>query len=195
VAKGPRYKVPFRRRRTGKTNYYRRRELLKSGEIRFIFRPTLSNAIAQFAKAELPGDRILISAVSKELKRDFGWKAPCGNLPAAYLTGLLAGVKAKKAGIEKAILDVGVTKPIPGSRVYAGLKGALDAGVNIPHDSEVLPDEKRIKGEHIASYWKTLGEESLREKMFSQYLAAGIRPDELPKHFEQVKKAVLKAYS
>jgi large subunit ribosomal protein L18 len=195
VAKGPRYKVPFRRRRTGKTNYYRRRELLKSGEIRFIFRPTLSNAIAQFAKAELPDDRILISAVSKELKRDFGWKAPCGNLPAAYLTGLLAGVKAKKAGIEKAILDVGVTKPIPGSRVYAGLKGALDAGVNIPHDSEVLPDEKRIKGEHIASYWKTLGEESLREKMFSQYLAAGIRPDELPKHFEQVKKAVLKAYS
>ena len=195
MARGPRYKVPFRRRRTGKTNYYRRRGLLKSGEIRFIFRPTLSNAIAQFAKAELPGDRILVSAVSRELKRDFGWKAPCGNLPAAYLTGLLAGVKAKKAGIGKAILDVGVAKPIPGSKVYAGLKGALDAGVNIPHDPEVLPDEKRVRGEHIASYWKSISDEAQREKMFSQYLAAGIRPDELPKHFEEVKEAILKAYS
>lgn len=65
VARGPRYKVPFRRRREGKTNYYRRRELLKSGRLRFVFRPTLSNAVAQFVKAELQGDRILASAVSR----------------------------------------------------------------------------------------------------------------------------------
>ncbi|MHC1586781.1 MAG: 50S ribosomal protein L18 [Candidatus Hecatellaceae archaeon] len=194
MAKGPRYRVPFRRRREGKTNYYRRRELLKSGELRFIFRPTLSNAIAQFAKAEPQGDRILVSAVSRELVRDFGWKAPCGNLPAAYLTGLLAGLKARKAGIEKAILDAGVKKPNPGSRIYAGLKGALDAGVNIPHDPEVLPDESRIRGEHIASYWKSMEDPQLRERFFSQYLKAGLSPEELPKHFEQVKEAILKAY-
>ena len=195
MAKGPRYRVPFRRRREGKTNYYRRRELLKSGELRLILRPTLSNIIAQFAKAEPRGDRILVSAVSRELVRDFGWKAPCGNLPAAYLTGLLAGLKARKAGIEKAILDVGVRKPNPGSRIYAGLKGVLDAGVNIPHDPEIFPDESRLRGEHIAAYWKRPEASQLRERLFSQYLKAGITPEELPKHFEEVKEAVRKAYS
>ncbi|RLI26765.1 MAG: 50S ribosomal protein L18 [Candidatus Hecatellales archaeon] len=194
MARGPRYRVPFRRRREGKTNYYRRRELLKSGELRLVFRPTLSNAIAQFVKAELPGDRILVSAVSRELVKNFGWKASCGNLPAAYLTGLLAGLKARKAGIEKAILDAGIKKPNPGCRIYAGLKGVLDAGVNVPHDPECLPSEERIRGEHIASYWKTLSQAE-RERRFTHYLKAGLSPEELPKHFEEVKQAILKAYS
>jgi len=194
VAKGPRFKVPFRRRREGKTNYYRRRELLKSGRLRFVFRPTLSNAVAQFVKAELQGDRILASAVSRELVKKFGWKASCGNLPAAYLTGLLAGLKARKAGVEKALLDVGVKKPNPGSRIYAGLKGILDAGVNIPYDPEMLPSEDRICGEHIASYWRSL-EPQLKKQRFSQYLKAGLTPEDLPKHFEEVKRAILKTYA
>jgi len=194
VARGPRYRVPFRRRREGKTNYYRRRELLKSGELRLVIRPTLSNVIAQFIKANLRGDQVLTSAVSRELAKNFGWKAPCGNLPTAYLTGLLAGLKARKAGVEKALLDVGVKKPNPGSRIYAGLKGVLDAGVNVPHDPEMLPSEDRISGEHIASYWKSL-EPQLREQRFSQYSKAGLSPEELPKHFEKVKQAILKAYS
>jgi large subunit ribosomal protein L18 len=58
----------------------------------------------------------------------------------------------------------------------------------------MLPGEDRISGEHIASYWKSL-EPQLREQRFSQYLKAGLSPEELPKHFEKVKQAVLKAYS
>ena len=137
MAKNSTYHVPFRRRREGKTNYYRRRELLKSGKIRLVVRCTLSHTIVQFAKAELEGDRILVSATSKELINKYGWKAPTGNLPAAYLTGFLAGLKAKKAGIDEAILDVGIKKPVRGSRIYAGLKGVLDAGVFVSHSKEV----------------------------------------------------------
>jgi large subunit ribosomal protein L18 len=195
VAKNSTYHVPFRRRREGKTNYYRRRELLKSGKIRLVVRCTLSHTIVQFAKAELEGDRILVSATSKELINKYGWKAPTGNLPAAYLTGFLAGLKAKKAGIDEAILDVGIKKPVRGSRIYAGLKGVLDAGVFVSHSKEVLPDEDRIKGKHIASYWEILGSSEERERRFSQYIKNGLTPDKLPEHFEEVKHNLEKAFS
>ena len=39
--------------------------------------------------------------------------------------------------------------PTKGSRIFASLKGILDAGIDIPHNEEVLPSEERIKGEHI----------------------------------------------
>ena len=43
-------------------------------------------------------------------------------------------------------------KPVKGGRVFACLKGAVDAGLNIPHSDVILPSEGRIKGEHIAKY-------------------------------------------
>ena len=174
MAKGPSYNVPYRRRREGKTNYHRRKRLLLSGLPRLVARKTNKHIIAQMITASIEGDKVIASAHSSELRKKYGWLGSLKNLPAAYLTGLLAGFKAKKAGIEKAILDVGVKKPNPGSRIYAGLKGVLDAGVNIPHDPEVLPDESRLRGEHIAAYWKKLEDPQLRERLFSQYLKAGI---------------------
>ena len=51
--------------------------------------------------------------------------------------------------IKEAILDIGLRSPIKGSIDYAALKGAVDGGLAIPHSKEVLPSEKRIKGEHI----------------------------------------------
>jgi hypothetical protein len=33
--------------------------------------------------------------------------------------------------------------------LYAALKGAIDAGLKIPYNEEILPSEDRIKGEHI----------------------------------------------
>jgi large subunit ribosomal protein L18 len=33
--------------------------------------------------------------------------------------------------------------------VFAALKGMVDAGLEIPHGDQVLPDEDRINGAHI----------------------------------------------
>ena len=71
---------------------------------------------AQVIDALLIGDRTLTAAHSRELAA-YGWKAPCGNIPAAYLTGLLLGFKAQALNIQKAIPDIGLRRPSRGSRV------------------------------------------------------------------------------
>ncbi|MBC7130755.1 50S ribosomal protein L18, partial [Candidatus Bathyarchaeota archaeon] len=155
MAKNARYCVPYRRRREGKTNYRKRKALILSGKPRLVVRGSLKNMIAQVIVAKPYGDEVLVSAHSRELIR-YGWNAPRGNLPAAYLTGLLCGLKAKAKGLEEAVLDIGLHTPSSGSRVFAALKGAIDAGINISHSEEKLPDEDRIIGKHIASYAQLL---------------------------------------
>ena len=41
---GPRYRVPWRRRREGKTNYYKRFKMIKSRKIRLVARKTTSTS-------------------------------------------------------------------------------------------------------------------------------------------------------
>jgi large subunit ribosomal protein L18 len=189
------YCMPLRRRREGKTDYRQRKALLKSGKKRLAIRLSSTHAAFQFIEAHLGGDRIITSATSRELTKSFGWKAACSNLPATYLTGFLAGLKAKKMGVENALLDVGVRKPQGGSRLYAGLKGVLDAGVEIPSGQNIFPPEDRIKGEHIESYWKTIGDEKEQNRRFSQYLKTGLTPEKLSEHFEEVKGKIEKAFT
>jgi len=187
--------MPFRRRREGKTDYRQRRTLIKSGEKRLVLRLSASHTIVQFIEAFLEGDRVITSATSRELVQGYGWKAACGNLSSAYLVGFLAGLKAKKAGVKRALLDVGVRKPKVGGKFYAGLKGVLDAGVEIPCGEGIFPDENRIKGKHIASYWKMIGDEKEQIRRFSQYLKRGLTPEKLPEHLEEVKKSIGKAFT
>jgi len=141
------------------------------------------------------GDEVLVSAQSRELARKYGWKAPRGNLPAAYLTGFLCGLKAKASGIKEAILDIGLYPPSKGARVFAVLKGVLDAKVDVPHSEEKLPDENRVKGEHIAKYAESLASnvEEYQSK-FSKYLEQKLPPETLPKHVAQVKTAMIAAF-
>ena len=56
MATGPRYRVPFRRRRNGKTNYRSRRSLVLSGVPRVVVRLTLNNSIIQVIEAESMDD-------------------------------------------------------------------------------------------------------------------------------------------
>ena len=142
------YKVPFRRRRAGQTDYRRRLRLLVGHRSRAVVRKTLSNMIVQIVAYSPAGDRIVATAVSKELTK-LGWSAGTGNTPAAYLTGYLAGKRAMKAGVSEAVLDIGLHAPSRGSRVYASLRGLIDAGMRVPHASEVLPGDDRIRGVHI----------------------------------------------
>jgi large subunit ribosomal protein L18 len=148
MAHGPRYRVARRRRREGKTDYRKRINLLKSRQPRAVIRRSLRNLRIQLVEFDSKGDRIIASAEGIELEK-FGWKGSVSNTPAAYLTGYLAGKRALKAGVERAILDIGLQTPAKGSRVFASLKGLLDAGIDIPHSEDVLPSEERIKGEHI----------------------------------------------
>lgn len=145
---GPHFRVAFRRRREGKTDYRRRQRLLRSEAPRAVVRKTLNQTLVQIVEAEAGGDRVVASARSMDLK-EHGWSVGTGNVPAAYLTGLLAGKRAVAKGVKSAVLDIGVQVPTKGGRVFAALQGLVDAGVNVPHSKEILPDKKRIRGEHI----------------------------------------------
>jgi large subunit ribosomal protein L18 len=195
MARGPRYKVPFRRRRQGLTNYRKRRKLLLSQKPRLVVRKTNKHIIAQIVVAKPQGDITLVGVDTRVLAK-FGWKGDENNTPAAYLLGLIVGYKARLRGVKEAILDIGLHRPTAGARVFAVLKGALDAGLEIPHGEEILPDEDRIRGVHVAEHAKKLKEENpeLYKTRFSRYLQRGLPPEELPTHFEEVKKKIIEHY-
>ncbi|QGA82205.1 Ribosomal protein L18 [Halomicrobium sp. LC1Hm] len=129
------------------------------------------------------GDETLAAAQSQDLQ-EFGWEAPTGNLPAAYLTGLLAGLRAIENGVEEAVLDIGLNSPTPGSKVFAVQEGAIDAGLEIPHNDSVLADWQRTRGSHIAEY-----AESLDEDLYGRDFDA----TELPEHFDELRETLLEA--
>jgi large subunit ribosomal protein L18 len=151
LATGPRYKVPFRRRREGRTNYHVRYKLILSKKPRVVVRKSNASTTLQLVIAEQKGDKTLLTINSRELK-NFGFTASLGNLPAAYLTGLIFGKKMLALGIDEGIADIGLHASTKGNRIYAAIKGVVDAGVNVPHGSEILPDDGRIRGEHIKKY-------------------------------------------
>ena len=183
MATGPRYKVPMRRRREARTDYHQRLRLLKSGKPRLVARTSNKHVRAQLVITGPSGDRTLAAASSADLA-DFGWEAPTGNLPAAYLTGLLAGKRALESDVEAAVLDIGLNSPTPGSKVFAVQEGAIDAGVEIPHNDDVLAEWERTRGGHIADY-----AESLDEDLYGGDFDA----TDLPDHFDEVRETLLEA--
>ena len=148
MSSGATYKVPFKRRQEGRTDYSQRLSLLKSGKPRLVVRKSNSNTQVQLVVQGDDGDETLAHAHTLELE-DYGWSAPTGNLPAAYLAGYLAGERALEHH-DEAVLDVGLHPVTPQNRVFAALKGAVDAGLDVPHGDDVLPEWSRVRGEHIA---------------------------------------------
>ena len=146
---GPRYHVKPRRHRQRKTNYRLRLTLLRSKKPRIVVRRSLKAIRVQFVEYSPQGDKILASAISSELVKQYGWKYSVATTPAAYLTGVLAGKRAKEKGIEHGVLDIGLYHPTVGSTLFASLKGVTDAGVECPHDTTMLPKEDRIHGAHL----------------------------------------------
>ncbi|AAV46511.1 LSU ribosomal protein L18P [Haloarcula quadrata] len=181
MATGPRYKVPMRRRREARTDYHQRLRLLKSGKPRLVARKSNKHVRAQLVTLGPNGDDTLASAHSSDLA-EYGWEAPTGNMPSAYLTGLLAGLRAQEAGVEEAVLDIGLNSPTPGSKVFAIQEGAIDAGLDIPHNDDVLADWQRTRGAHIAEY-----DEQLEEPLYSGDFDAA----DLPEHFDELRETLL----
>ena len=105
------------------------------------------NTQVQIHKPELSGDKVIASAHSRYLVSK-GWRGSRKNIPAAYLTGYLAGKKALGKGAKNVILYSGTRKYT--QRMAADLNVVGDAGLEVPADSETFPPEERIKGEHLS---------------------------------------------
>lgn len=167
-----------------------------SKKYRFVVRRTNRRIITQVIYATIKGDRVLTQADSQELRR-FGLEAGLTNYAAAYATGLLCarrlltdlgmgdmykGVEAAdgeffdvyEKGINedrrpfKAVLDVGLVRTTTGNRVFGALKGAVDGGIHIPHNT------KRFPGYHIEKAQVTTGKKGKvveKQKGASQYNA------------------------
>jgi large subunit ribosomal protein L18 len=137
-----------RRRRESKTDYGARLMLLKSQKPRLVIRKTNRYIIAQIVVSSLAQDKVMFNATSKELIAK-GWpqekSGSLKSLPAAYLTGYLIG-KIAKTKVKEVIADLGINRNIKKSRIYAVVKGAVDAGLIIPHDPKGLPEEEKISG-------------------------------------------------
>jgi large subunit ribosomal protein L18 len=193
---GPNYRVPYRRRREGKTDYKARKALVLSKIPRFIVRGSLKHMTVQIVEAQTNGDRVIVSANSRELIKTYDWKGSCSNLPSAYLTGFLCGLRAAKKGLKKAILDIGLFSPTKGSRVFAALKGAMDAGVEIPCEKEKLPDESRVSGQHVAEYAKQLSaaEQKTHQQQFSKCIRENLQTEQLPTHFSEIKEKIAESF-
>jgi len=180
------YTVPFRRKRQGKTAYKRRLALLKNKSLRLVVRKSNKNILAQLIKYGKNGDVVIQSAASKELD-NYGWNINKSNIPSAYLTGLLIGLRAKG---ESAIVDLGLQIPIKESRLFAVVKGAIDAGMKISFSEEVVPPDDRIRGVHIIDYSKKIKKDTY-EKIFSGYLKKKKKPELINEYFEKTKQKIL----
>ena len=152
-----------------------------SKKYRLCVRRTNSRIIVQIIYATIQGDRVLAQADSKELKRfgleagltNYAASYATGLLVARrllknlYLDRLYKGVEAadgeffdvygaKDAVNEekrpfKALLDVGLIRTTTGNRVFGALKGAVDGGIHVPHNT------KRFPGYHLEKKEATAG--------------------------------------
>ncbi|MFH1431780.1 MAG: 50S ribosomal protein L18 [archaeon] len=162
-----RYRLKFKKRREGKTNYKKRYNLLLSKEPRIVVRITNKQIIAETIEySTQKGDKTVAYASSNDLTA-YGWTQAKKNTSAAYLTGLLCAKRATEKKIKSGIADFGLHTVHAKGRLFAAIKGALDGGLKIPHDDAVFPDEKRLSGTHLKT--------------------------DATKEFEKVKENILKA--
>ena len=149
MSRGPRYRVPFRRRRDGVTDYRHRLKLLLSGEPRAVVRVSNARILVSLTTFDPTGDRVVAMADSSELEGIGFPGASLRSTPAAYLTGYLAGLRAKREELGSAVLDTGLRHPTPGGRLSSALKGLVDAGIEIPHGEKRFPSNDRLNGKHL----------------------------------------------
>ncbi len=140
------YAKILRRLREEKTNYRKRGTMLMGKRDFITVNITNENTQVQILTPGMTGDKVIASAHSRYLLEK-GWKGSRKSVPAAYLTGYLAGKKALGKGAKDAILYTGTRRFT--QRMSAALKGVIDAGLTVPADPETFPTEERINGDHL----------------------------------------------
>lgn len=198
---------------------------------RFVVRFTNKDITCQIAYARIEGDVIVCAAYAHELPR-YGVKVGLTNYSAAYCTGLLLARRLlKKLGLDtiyqgaekvdgsdynveklddqhapfRCFLDVGLSRTSTGARVFGCLKGALDGGLDIPHNTKRFPGydkaskeysadahRDRILGKHVADYMKSLAEEDSDafKRQFSKFEKLGITADGLEGLYKKAHAAI-----
>ena len=146
----------------------------ESKKYRYCVRRTNRRIITQIIYATIQGDKVLCQADSFELKK-YGVDCGLTNYASAYATGLLCarrllnnlGMADMYKGVEsvdgdyydiyekgqvqdrrpfKALLDVGLVRTTTGNRVFGAMKGAVDGGLFIPHNTKRFPGYHLEKG-------------------------------------------------
>lgn len=202
-----RFQVKQRRRREGKTDYAKRRKLLRtdsnkpsSHKARLVVRITNTKVICQIFKSYVNGDKLLAYADSTELSK-YGINFGLTNYSACYATGLLCGKRVlervnlkgegndepgkyfeAEEGEEKvfqAVLDIGMRRATNGARVFAAMKGVSDSGVKVPH----TPSKFYGEGEEES--------EALRDRIFGKNICEfmqKLRSEDTEKYKKQFGK-------
>ncbi len=113
-----------------------------------------------------------------------------------------------KARPFRCYLDVGLARTSTGAKVFAALKGALDGGLDIPHNTKRFAgydkDDKKfdaelhsqyILGGIIGEYAAELQEEEPEKyaRQFKSYIDEEIDPEELEELYKGVHEAIRKA--
>lgn len=128
-----RFQTKYRRRREGKTDYYARVRLIRqdknkymSPKYRFVVRFTNKQCICAIVRADIIGDKTMVSAYSTELAKRYGLKGGLKNYAAAYCTGLLCarrmltkvGLADKYEGVEEVTGEVNEAEGYDGKTYY-----------------------------------------------------------------------------
>lgn len=185
--------------------------------------------ICQIVAAKLTGDEVLTAAYAHELPK-FGIKRGLTNFASAYCVGLLCARRhLTKLGLDEtyvgkeevdgemyeveeeedkrpftAVLDIGLVATTTGNKVFAVMKGAVDGGINIPHNEKRFPAytkeegfdpeilKSRILGNHISEYMEYLQEEDedKYQSAFSGYIRDGIDADSIEDMYIEAHKKI-----
>ncbi|PPJ55810.1 hypothetical protein CBER1_01595 [Cercospora berteroae] len=194
-----RYQVKYKRRRSGKTDYYARKRLITQAKnkynapkYRLVIRFTNKDIIAQIVTSELTGDKVFVAAYGHELKR-YGITHGLTNWAAAYCVGLLIARRALNkleledtfTGVEEADGEFTETQPeeVDGE-TRRPFKVFLDVGLTRTSTGArvfgamkgasdgglyVPHSEKRFPGYDIET--KELDAETLRKYIFAGHVA------------------------
>lgn len=102
-------------------------------------------------------------------------------------------------------LDVGIRATTTGARVFGALKGAVDGGLDIPHNEKRFPGynreskeydvdfhRSRIMGGHVVEYMEELQEndEESYQLRFRKWIALGIEPEGVEDLYASVHEAI-----
>lgn len=141
-----------RRRKENKTDYVKRLKLLKGEKPRIVFRKTNRYIISEYTLSKEAQDKVVFGFDSRKLS-EYGWpkdaKGSLKSTTASYLTGYLIGKTIIKQKLENPILDTGMNRVLHKNKIYAFIKGIIDAGIKINCDKKLFPEESRIKGQHL----------------------------------------------
>jgi len=197
---------------------------------RFVVRFSNKDITCQIVYAAIAGDVVVAAAYAHELPK-YGLKVGLNNYSAAYATGLLLarrvltkfGLADTYKGQEEpdgedynvdaaeegprpfyCLLDAGLKRTSTGSKTFGALKGALDGGLNIPHnekrfvgwtkeeglEAEVL--KKYIYGGHVAEYMEEMEEEDPEKynRHFAKYIEEDLTADDLEDLYTKVHEAI-----